>query len=334
MRRAALAFLIGVLISTAVSLSGQSVFPSAIPKVTTLPATCSPTGQTNVVFKTSATIGLYQCLSANTWSAVSIAGAATLAGDNTFTGTNIFNDHDVTIEEDLKLTGLYFDPSLYANTMSAIWPDGKSLYLADESENNWMQFDGDDFYIDMVGQGELKLGNGFTLYGAVENWFQAGASGAATRVVMDMVQAAATIGYTSKMASVNTNNLLWDYGTTLGTVAVTSPGSLTTALTFTQSLAASDFILNNGKALKTDTTTAHTAVVQAYDVDGTAYKTFATLMNGNTPDFTIAPPAGGTVNIQGVYKANDGTAGLTQTCAAAVVALTIKNGLITSVTCP
>ncbi len=92
--------------------------------------------------------------------------------------------------------------------------------------------------------------------------------------------------------------------------------------------------LTTAGALRSDTTTAHTALLNAYDVDGTAYKTFATLTNGNTPDFTIAPPAGGTVNIQGVYKANDGTAGLTQSCAAAVVALTIKNGLITAVTCP
>lgn len=87
-------------------------------------------------------------------------------------------------------------------------------------------------------------------------------------------------------------------------------------------------------AVRTDTTTAHTAKIQAYDVDGTAYKDFITLTNGNTPDLTIAPPSGGSITLQGVLKANDGTSGLTQTCAAAVTAVTVKNGLITAITCP
>lgn len=34
------------------------------------------------------------------------------------------------------------------------------------------------------------------------------------------------------------------------------------------------------------------------------------------------------------YQSTDGTAGLTQTCAAAVTAVTVKNGLITAITCP
>lgn len=94
--------------------------------------------------------------------------------------------------------------------------------------------------------------------------------------------------------------------------------------------------LATGKGFRPDTTTAHTALFQAYDNDtGPGYVTFGTLLNGNAPSLTFAPPAGGgTMNFQGLYKSNDGTAGLTQTCAAAVVALTIKNGLITSVTCP
>ncbi len=56
-----------------------------------------------------------------------------------------------------------------------------------------------------------------------------------------------------------------------------------------------DWTVANGKALRTDTTTAHTAVMQAYDVDGTAYKTFVTLTNGNTPSCQIAQPAGTTL---------------------------------------
>ncbi len=61
----------------------------------------------------------------------------------------------------------------------------------------------------------------------------------------------------------------------------------------------SDITLANGKAIQTDTTTAHTAKLKAYDVDGTAYKTFATLTNGNTPVFDISAPAGGSVTIDG-----------------------------------
>ena len=40
------------------------------------------------------------------------------------------------------------------------------------------------------------------------------------------------------------------------------------------------------------------------------------------------------LTIEAAYNAADGTAGLTQTCAAAVTAVTVKNGLITAITCP
>ncbi len=58
-------------------------------------------------------------------------------------------------------------------------------------------------------------------------------------------------------------------------------------------------ILSNGTAITTDTTTAHTAKLQAYDVDGAAYSTFATLTNGNTPTLDISAPAGGGITIDG-----------------------------------
>ncbi len=51
--------------------------------------------------------------------------------------------------------------------------------------------------------------------------------------------------------------------------------------------------LGNGGTLRTDTTTAHTAMVQAYDVNGTTYRTFATLTNGDVPSFTVSQPSGG-----------------------------------------
>jgi hypothetical protein len=54
--------------------------------------------------------------------------------------------------------------------------------------------------------------------------------------------------------------------------------------------------ISNG-AITTDGTTAHTLTFQAYDVDGAAFKTFATLTNANTPSFVISPPSGGTVTV-------------------------------------
>lgn len=95
-----------------------------------------------------------------------------------------------------------------------------------------------------------------------------------------------------------------------------------------------DFIVNDGFSLKTDTTTAHTMKISGYDVNATAFVPFVTVTNGNAPSFALAPSGDGTVSVRGTYSSNDGTAGLTQTCATAVVALTIKNGLITAVTCP
>lgn len=83
--------------------------------------------------------------------------------------------------------------------------------------------------------------------------------------------------------------------------------------------------------LTPDQTTAHTGVFQAYDVDGAAYKTFATLTNGNTPDFSILPPVGGTITLQAsTFKSSDGSTGATGT-ATAVNTLTVKNGLIVTI---
>lgn len=58
-----------------------------------------------------------------------------------------------------------------------------------------------------------------------------------------------------------------------------------------------DITIANGKAIKTDTTTAHTALIQGYDVDGTAYVTFGTITNGNTPSFALSAPAGSSMSI-------------------------------------
>ncbi len=87
-------------------------------------------------------------------------------------------------------------------------------------------------------------------------------------------------------------------------------------------------VLSNGTALTTDSTTAHTAKLQAYDVDGAAYSTFATLTNGNTPTLDISAPVGGGVTIDGAV-----IGGVTP-AAAAVTALTATTVNKVTVTAP
>lgn len=95
---------------------------------------------------------------------------------------------------------------------------------------------------------------------------------------------------------------------------------------------AADLRFGNGFGIKADTTTAHTVLFRAYDVDGAGYATFATLTNGNTPDFTIAPPAGGTVTLQATtFKSSDGSSGATGS-GTVISAITVKDGLITAIT--
>lgn len=42
----------------------------------------------------------------------------------------------------------------------------------------------------------------------------------------------------------------------------------------------------------------------------------------------------GNIITQGKFNSSDGTAGLTQTCSSTVTAVTVKDGLITAITCP
>ncbi len=71
------------------------------------------------------------------------------------------------------------------------------------------------------------------------------------------------------------------------------------ALSATTASFTGDVTIATGKALQTDTTTAHTLLFKAYDVDGVAYKTFMTLTNGNTPALAITAPSGGTIAVDG-----------------------------------
>lgn len=62
-----------------------------------------------------------------------------------------------------------------------------------------------------------------------------------------------------------------------------STGALTLA-----DVTASNLTLTNGGALRTGTTANDTVLLQAYDVDGAAYVTFATLTAANTPQFDLS----------------------------------------------
>lgn len=104
--------------------------------------------------------------------------------------------------------------------------------------------------------------------------------------------------FMSGTAPIGDSGLTYDSGT--GTVTATAVATTTLsagATTLTGTLTAVDVVVGTGKAIKTDTTTAHTALLQAYDVDGAAYKTFATLTNANSPSLNISQPSGGILAI-------------------------------------
>lgn len=113
--------------------------------------------------------------------------------------------------------------------------------------------------------------------------------------------------------------------------SVPKPGSFTTLTSTGGYTPAGDITLANGKAIKTDTTTAHTAVMQAYDVDGAAYKTFLTLTNGNTPSMAIAAPSGGTVTMDGAVIGGTTPLAGSFTTASATGILTTGSGKVSAI---
>lgn len=91
---------------------------------------------------------------------------------------------------------------------------------------------------------------------------------------------------------------------------------------FTTISATDNITIANGKAIRPDTTTGHTVLFQAYDVDGTAFKTFVTFTNANTPSMAIAAPSGGAVTIDGAVI------GGTTALAGTFTTLTAANAII------
>jgi hypothetical protein len=67
-------------------------------------------------------------------------------------------------------------------------------------------------------------------------------------------------------------------------------------------------VFSTGTGVRTGTTATNTALLQAYDVDDTTYRTFATLTAGNTPSLAISAPAGGSLSITANLTGNASTA--------------------------
>lgn len=57
------------------------------------------------------------------------------------------------------------------------------------------------------------------------------------------------------------------------------------------------FPLANGAAIQTGTTANDTVLIQAYDVNGTTYRTFLTATAANVPTLTVSQPSGGILAI-------------------------------------
>lgn len=83
------------------------------------------------------------------------------------------------------------------------------------------------------------------------------------------------------------------------TVTLSGTTTLSGTNTFGATTFSGDVTVATAKAIHPDTTTAHTMLLQAYDVDGTAYKTFGTFTNGNTPTYALSQPSGGTLTWDG-----------------------------------
>ena len=87
---------------------------------------------------------------------------------------------------------------------------------------------------------------------------------------------------------VSSTNCVVEFDTLLGLMETVSAGGIATVT--------DDILLADGKAIKADTTTAHTIKLKAYDVDGSTMDTLITLTNGNTPTLTLAADGGINVN--------------------------------------
>lgn len=112
-----------------------------------------------------------------------------------------------------------------------------------------------------------------------------------------------------------------------GLVSIGAGGLTVGGTAVTATLKPTDIFFDGGTIGPLSSNATGFYTLSAYDVDGAAYATFATLTNGNTPNLTITPPTGGTVNLKGVLATSaNATTGLT---AGVLAALTNASIVIT-----
>lgn len=149
----------------------------------------------------------------------------------------------------------------------------------------------------LTGSNPLALGTastnngGFILYNGTN----------ANTVTIQSGTTSASYTLTLPTAQATGTQVLQNNGSGVLSWATISGGGETLAQTLAigASTGANDIVISDTQAIKTDTGIGDTALIQAYDVDGAAYVTFATLTAGNTPTFDLnaATTVGGSETI-------------------------------------
>ena len=107
--------------------------------------------------------------------------------------------------------------------------------------------------------------------------------------------------YSSVMVSANNAFSVSGTGNLIATIsALTTATFPSGTYTLAAQSAANTFgaiTFTNGAGIRTGITASDTALLAAYDVDNTIYRTFGTLTAGNTPSLALSAPAGGAMTL-------------------------------------
>lgn len=113
-----------------------------------------------------------------------------------------------------------------------------------------------------------------------------------------VTSAAGTVAITADVVVGAISNTLGSVNITCSVFSGTIPsGSANNVNTADAIYNASVIRMQLAGAIQTAQSSGYTTLFQAYDVDNTTYRTFATLTAGNTPTFDISAPSGGTVTM-------------------------------------
>jgi hypothetical protein len=147
------------------------------------------------------------------------------------------------------------------------------------------------------------------------------------RIVLTVVGASAVTDYGSSVYASDgaTFTLTKASNTYIGKVArwVTSTTCEVDFNALAVEIGSEDILLANGKVIQTDTTTAHTFSLSAYDVDGSTRPAMVTLTNANAPTLTLSPAAANGIGMYGATPA-------TQAATVADVATNLASGATAS----